>query len=135
MPICGICTKQHLMILCNKCGVCICDSDTCKREIVLVINQTEIKSYCICKICYSVSSDTMIFNKYIHCRNCDSLVPCDENHEWCRDCDKLTIKPRRTLLPHQKAKPIIEEIYDIKGIAQIIFDYYYKPRRYYMCEM
>ena len=43
---------------------------------------------------------------------------------------KKTTIENRLLLPHYKAKPIIETQY-IPDITQIIFNYYYVPRRYF----
>jgi hypothetical protein len=49
----------------------------------------------------------------------------------CYKCfDKKTTVENRLLLPHYKAKPIIETQY-IPDIAKLIFDYYYFRRRYF----
>ena len=70
---------------------------------------------------------------YIYCFSCDNVVlmkDCDICNGGCKECRSYNHVENRVLLPHYKAKPIIESQF-IPEIAQIIFDYYYKPRRYF----
>ena len=130
MPICGICTKRPLIAFCNKCSVCVCKC--CSKSILLEYTVPN-KSYIICQYCTNVCGDLNIFNKYIYCYTCEDFIPREEEYKLCGKCNESTAKPSRALLPHCNAKPIIEKQF-IPEIAAIIFDYYYKPRRYYHSE-
>ena len=127
MPMCGICTKRPLIAFCNKCSVCVCK---CCSKSILFEYTVPNKSYIICQYCTNVCGDINIFNKYIHCYTCEDFIPREEEYKLCSKCDESTIKLSRAYLPHYKAKPIIEKQF-IPEIAQLIFEYYYKPRRYY----
>ncbi len=68
---------------------------------------------------------------YRFCECCDKCVINDnfvEIRNMCVDC--AANDESRLSLPHYKARPIIETHY-IPDIAQLIFDYYYTPRRYF----
>ena len=127
---CGICLKQDECDKCKKCYVGICDD--CRH---MTEYDTDLAFYApiasICDFCMPIGDDDHVYymlTAYRYCRKCDRSLfwGCRTNEEDCIG---------RQVLPHYKAKPIIEEIYYIKGIAQIIFDYYYEPRRYFEGEI
>ena len=148
---CGVCCSQFIYqvtptsnkIAYNVCQACISNyldisiNTKCKGCYKLIANNKLIK---LCHICTQLNPVVYLLNSYMYCSRCDNLHANGEYYNDIHKCDKydkrsgkyiMRKKPDRSLLPHYKAKPIIEEIYYIKGIAQIIFDYYYTPRRYY----
>ena len=127
MEKCGICCMLNAVHICNLCTVDICDK--CSSEIFQPILANLIKLCNICSPNYDIyyfyciyHDDTMIYREFSQ-----SDVKCD----MCVDL-KRTLEHRKTL-PHFKAKPLIEQHF-IPVVAQIIFDYYYEPRRYFTDE-
>ena len=127
---CGICLKQDECDKCARCDVGICGN--CRHRTTY---DKDLAFYApiasICSFCMPICEDDRVYYMlamYRYCRKCERslYMGCRTNEEDCIG---------RQVLPHYKAKPIIEEIYYIKGIAQLIFDYYYKPRRYFEGEM
>ena len=126
--LCEVCEMQFKMYTAS-----ISDHSDCYNRI-----QSNPKyALCIeCLIKHTVVYFTYHFN---FCYNCDTVCSPYDYYYYKKMCDICVECPKqrktRNELSHCKAKPLIEEIYHIKGIAQIIFDYYYKPRRYFPDEM
>ncbi len=121
MTSCGICVSAESTYKCSLCDVQICGKCCYIYKYIFV-----------CRLCINSLN---IIKPYIHwfCSYCDTCVSRADFH-WegkCVKCfDKKTTIKNRLLLPHFKARPIIETQF-IPDIAQLIFDYYYNPRRYY----
>ena len=125
MSKCGICLKRDVCDKCKKCLVGICDEcrhitkyDTGGLYYAPVVS--------LCDFCMPKSEYEFIYQRlaaYRYCHKCERSLFYGR-HKYDEECIE------RKLLPHYKARPIIE-IRFIPEVAQIIFDYYYKPRRYY----
>ena len=137
MSKCGICLKHDECDKCAKCDVGICgncrhrtkyDKDVLyyDKDLIYHASVLSICSFCMPKCESKFIYHTLVMYKYCHKCERSLFYGCLKNDKDCIE---------RKLLPHYKARPIIEEIYYITGIAQIIFDYYYKPRRYYTAEI
>jgi hypothetical protein len=120
---CGICVLAEAVAKCSCCRVRVCENcynSTDEWEAFFSYRNK------ICKLCHK--------NKpydYWFCITCDVHVIYNDFYKKCVKCfDKKTTIENRLLLPHRKARPIIETYY-IPDIAQLIFDYYYVPRRYF----
>ena len=134
-----------------RCACCIADiynkpynhCTECKQQYCL---NCSTKYFCIlCKptplslpLCYLCINFTLTGG---WCSRCDNLVcgGCtvpkysgERNGKLCRMCDMTG--QYRDMLPNLKAKKIIIR-YFIDDIAQIIFDYYYKQRRYTLVDI
>ena len=132
MATCGICLVADKSVNCVKCMVCICKACTS------VLNDTQQnETIILCWMCagkFTVSNIT--FRKF--CRGCETI-----GHEIYFDNGKCyscnwgdgCIEDKRKLLPHYKALPVIEEFLRVKGVAQLIFIYYYEKRRYFPDEI
>ena len=128
MALCGICRcRLGIATVCHLCRIDLCMS--CTKTINHEWHHTLFES---CILCYIPSF--MIFISNFYCKCCDKCVAYEnfsQKEGRCEDC----VAHRRTLayrdkLPNVRAKDIIETRY-IPGVAQIIFDYYYVPRRYF----
>ena len=137
MKKCGVClNKQQMTNVCSMCQFNICKK--CISRYCSVIESYNAEVICsACAISF-ISIDTI---RPFYCVYCDEIVP-NGSHAYhekytCNATKYNKHEPfeYRKLLPHYKAKPIIEEFLHIEGIAQLIFVYYYKPRRYFGCEM
>ena len=126
MVLCGVCVSAEAIRECSQCDVQTCGKCN-KREAF----QGYI--YVVCVLCHPLLEEMDLFDG-THCMHCDNYVSDDDYDYWDRQCnscsDKKTTIENRLLLPHYKAKPIIETQY-IPDITQIIFNYYYVPRRYF----
>ena len=131
MPKCGICLAGYGVINCAMCNVYACfkciNYDKYGNAIRLHIIQY------VCKFCFEKLIPRAMLSEYKFCMFCENVYSGTIN---CASCsgDNTSVNSR-VLLPNHKALPIIEAVYNIKGIAKIIFDYYYKPRRYFESEM
>ena len=124
MTLCSICCTAESKHICDICDVDICQK--CNTELSAPSLSILME---LCNLCYS---DNFTYHNY--CRCCDEVVMYKEyshDNDKCYKCVdlKITIENRITL-PHLKAKPLINA-HLIPEITQIIFDYYYLPRRYY----
>ena len=136
---CGMCREAQLIA--NKC--LICSLYTCDACVSLHVNYKSNGSYrgVVCNICHIPDFDIDIIYSYHYCAYCEEIIQGVEYtyhlDRTCKATDtrRVCLSVYRKLLPNHKAKPIIEAVYNIKGIAKIIFDYYYKPRRYFESEM
>ena len=131
MSKCGICLIHDKTAECYKCRVCICGND-CRHAVRLNAQSlVGVCSMCMSKGNFTIKNITL----YKYCRSCEWIGHPNYFYSGeCIDCayaSIMLVDNKRQLLPHYNAKPLIEEIYNIKGIAQLIFDYYYNPRRYY----
>ena len=134
MSKCGLCLTQDKNVRCDICSVGICYD--CKLNKLYRDKYYILRQYIVCKLC---SQDIVIcdsINCYKYCKECDNVSRLKYfGMKQCIKCNDDSVKNDRQLLPHYKAAQLIEEIYYIKGIAQIIFDYYYEPRRYFPDEI
>ncbi len=109
-----------------KC--CVCDVHICAD--CIGFRSRYINGVC-CKWCYlSILNESNWF-----CLDCGKYFKYDNfvlGRYTCKECYANDIA-KRLLLPHRKARPIIETYY-IPDIAKIIYDYYYVPRRYFKGE-
>ena len=130
MALCGTCCRCSnfsVKYVCNSCRIDMCIACT-----IIVNRDWQFRSYDSCVLCYIPSF--MIFTSNFYCKCCDKCVAYEnfsQKEGRCNEC----VAHRRTLahrdkLPHFRAKDIIETRY-IPDITQIIFDYYYVPRRYF----
>ena len=136
--LCGICLKAYDPIgekCCDKCKLQVCE--LCRKDYVVAtaMNNTIHKSiYRVCKFCdVGLKYDHM----YRFCKYCDDVIRRKLYIFANRCCHACYYKKTsyRSRLPHYKAKLIIERFLNVKDVAQIIFDYYYKPRRYFPGEI
>lgn len=138
--------------VCKFCSFTFCNE--CFNESYCYLCVPYNLSFIICYECNEFINDFNSFNiKY--CRYCDCVFcincipkinmrnlleisdPITGEHRIrlipkCKSCYRDNIS--RNSLPHYKAKSIIIE-YFIPVIAEIIYDYYYIPRRYDWFEM
>jgi hypothetical protein len=123
MTSCGICVSAEAIRECSQCRVQTCGK--CNK-----CESFQGNIYAVCVLCHSLLEGMDLFDGE-YCMHCDNYIPDDDYYDPCLKCfdKKITIE-NRLLLPHYKARPIIET-YHIPDIAQLIFDYYYVPRRYY----
>ena len=147
--------------LCNTCSKIVNDKYF-RNDYIILCMMCELKMISQCRVgcnnttsCYEQVCINPNYKKCIKCLFKCHIIPYINYNNYCYNCDTVISKYSyfthknmcyncienpsqrylRDKLSHYKAKPLIEEIYDIKGIAQIIFDYYYKPRRYFPGEM
>ena len=145
---CVLCVKHHPG--CYQCYICnqfICKK--CQRFRGDKIKKKNIKRIdlifgmkhrsLICKLCdlYKLCENTSIYT-ISYCVYCDSIYPYrDGCYLICKKCmleNKANgLIESRKRLPHKKAKLIIE-LQFIPELVQLIFDYYYYPRRYLLGE-
>ncbi len=139
--------------ICKFCNFTFCDS--CFNESYCRLCVPFNLPFIICYECNEITDNFNSFNiKY--CRYCDCVFcincipkknmrnllelsdPITGDHQGirlipkCKSCHQDNISRNR--LPHYKAKPLIIE-YFIPVIAEIIYEYYYIPRRYDWFEM
>jgi hypothetical protein len=131
MVLCGICCKTDTIIKCTICYVNACD-----KCYVTSKYKRSIAGLYICALC-NIIGEKLYRSTHCYCKFCDECVPWRDYYVYtkgsrCVQCINTPIE-NRSLLPHYKARPIIETYY-IPDIAQLIFDYYYKPRRYFKGE-
>ena len=144
---CVLCAKHHPV--CCQCYICnqfICEK--CQRFRGEKIKKKNIKRLdltpgtkhrsLICKLCELYDVENIYTISY--CVYCDSIYPYrDGCYLRCKKCmlenkaNPINLIEARKRLPHKKAKLIIEMQF-IPEIAQLIFDYYYYPRRYLLGE-
>ncbi len=120
---CGICLLHNES---NKC--CVCNVHICAKCIGFMPRY--IKG-AYCKWCYL--SVLEHFTQWF-CTGCDKCIEYEnyvQIRNRCKECN--TNGASRLILPHYKARPVIE-IQFIPDIAKLIFDYYYTPRRYFKGE-
>ena len=123
---CGICLKSPGQNLCGKCIITACKKCSISK-----------RSNTLCVMCYTSCNNFVKCKNYIHCFACDNVILLTNyNHEKgvCIRCQNYDAIEHRETLSHYKAKPIIESQV-APEIAQIIFDYYYIPRRYFRFEL
>ena len=127
---CGICLEQYKMSHCNMCQIGVCD------DCSFFGYHGSFQDNNLCKLCCPPVVVFRFMVYFRHCINCDTVFKRSYGRSSESDCPNCLLNPKnsRQLLPHYKAKPIIEIRY-IPELAQIIFDYYYKPRRYYTAEI
>ena len=123
---CGICLEQYKMSHCNMCQIGVCD------DCSFFGYHGSFQDNNLCKLCCPPVVIYRFVEYYQHCKRCDTVFKRTDNHGRESDCPNCLLNPKnsRQLLPHYKARSIIEIRY-IPELAQIIFDYYYKPRRYF----
>ncbi len=134
MVLCGICCKTDTT---KKCAICYVNA--CDKCYVPSKYTRNIAGLYICALCNIIGEKFNICT-YDYCIYCDDYLPGRTHNiigtrgSRCVSCMyKNTPIENRLLLPHYKARPIIETQF-IPVIAQLIFDYYYKPRRYFKGE-
>ena len=131
-PLCGICIKHANTTECKICRVNTCRN--CKvnpYEIDIEKSIDPGKMPVQCNLCYlSIKLILASTPMYSYDENTNAILVFKDGERHTLKFDKCGIG-NRLLIPHYKAKPIIDEIYFVKGVAQLIFDYYYEPRRYY----
>ena len=124
-PKCGICCLGGIRYTCLYCHIDLCVK--CSRVVKLGHIPANIR---MCALC-SESEISIIPLYRFYCECCDTCVILDNKIiDRCVSCSTAgkTLK-NRALLPHRNARPIIET-YFIPEIAKLIFDYYYRQRRY-----
>ena len=143
---CVLCAKHHPG--CYQCYICnqfICKKcqrfrgEKSKKNIkrLDLTPGTKHRSL-ICKLC-ELCENTSIYT-ISYCVYCDLIYPYrDGCYLRCKKCmlenqiNPINLIEARKLLPHKKAK-IIVEMQFIPELTQLIFDYYYYPRRYLLGE-
>ena len=132
---CGICVVNDETDNCFNCGVGICGKCRYTANIICGSLIPRQRLFTICKLCDILCADPYNICLFRYCHKCDNLIQHNYNtRHKCHQCKSKNRRMSRSLLPHYKAKPIIDEILHIKDVSQIIFDYYYKPRRYFESE-
>ena len=138
---CGVCGKLDIYIS-RKCYLCTIDiCDICSTWPLCLFDKSPIVGYgCLmCKLSYNLSFDHVkAIYMYSYCFYCDKFMSCEnfntsKSKRRCNKCKNKKIECRK-LLPHYRAMLEIEKFILIRDIAQIIFDYYYEPRRYFSSE-
>jgi hypothetical protein len=128
---CGICCLSNEARQCTQCTQC--KIDMCGKCDTNTIGNIFVTN--VCGLCFNLSSVLRMCSYYCIC--CDSCVPYEEFSQTNGKCKKCAKQNKtvadRALLPHHSAKPLIEKQF-IPVIAQIIFCYYYTPRRYFKGE-
>ena len=128
---CGICCSKDAVETCAECSVYICDD--CKLFVNLRGCDLYIK---VCQLCHKLAKNDPMNGDY--CKMCDTHVISDDFIYYKSRCKKCDISKKtlanRALLPHIKTKVIIKH-HVIPDVAQLIFDYYYEPRRYFEGEI
>ena len=126
--------------ICFQCSICdkfICD--VCCNANNKNIKRAKTRRL-LCELCELHYVERKRDTSLSYCAYCDSIYPYGDGcFGRCRNCtiaDKrkhMNLIEARKLLPHKKAKLIIE-LHLVPEIAQLIFDYYYYPRRYLLGE-
>jgi hypothetical protein len=133
MDKCGICCIEYIIEdyeyeICLMCSIYICKD--CQ-----ILDDEYFNTY-ICILCSPKYNKGRVGDWFCMC--CESYIVWEKLKDIVKmQCDKCYNKntpiENRLILPHYKARPIIETHF-IPDIAQLIFDYYYKQRRYYKGE-
>ena len=134
---CGLCLKLEPPRMLNKCDCCeIPCCDKCTVKIIFskkdraghVYQETYLPT---CIICKNLHENCFSTTQYRYCHCCNKIYDkCYFGLKRCIACiadDKN--EPDRKTLPHYKAKLVITT-YFVPELTQIIYDYYYIPRRY-----
>jgi hypothetical protein len=95
----------------------------CPRKLAWCAFNTVICWYCDNRICNACMKDLPKHTVY---KGREYIIK-GRQAKCCIEC--FNNSTSRTQLPHIKAKKIIDR-HMLPEVAQIIFDYYYKPRRY-----
>ena len=126
-PKCGICRVEgQNKHVCVHCRVAICEN----CNVIILMTESGPSYIRRCVLCDEIESrNSSSFKFYCYC--CDTRMLWYSFIDKCGQC-ALAGKTEfdRKLLPHYKARDIIE-IHYIPEIAKLIFDYYYIPRRYF----
>jgi hypothetical protein len=123
MSECGICCINYIINRCELCRVNFCIQ--CDYSITGILY--------ICKLCFMICHGEIYYQRYFYCKCCDRLLQMNPGYtrtrcKFCINSNKTITN--RLLFSHYKAKNIIN-LYYIRDIAKLIFDYYYQPRRYF----
>ena len=120
MDKCGLCCINTASETCYECNVHVC------AKCIGFMSRYIKGAYC--RWCYL---SVLEHSTNWFCVSCDKCIEYEnfvQKRRKCAEC--ITNDISRLLLPHYKARPIIETQF-IPDIAKLIFDYYYVPRRYF----